>query len=86
MPCHEGLVAYLKDLGVWTKAHDIRQKENQELVDRYAAAYQECMRLADEKKIWVARESEEWVNLWQNRRKFLPEFKAFFDLPETTKT
>ena len=86
MPCHEGLIAYLKDLGVWTKAHDIRQKENQELVDRYAAAYQECMRLADEKKIWVARESEEWVNLWQNRRKFLPEFKAFFDLPETTKT
>lgn len=81
LPCHEGLIAYLKEVGVWTPAHDQRQRENQALVDRYAVAYQECMRRADENKIWVARESQEWVRFWHDCRKSLPEFKAFYDLP-----
>ena len=83
MPCHEGLIAYLKDVGVWTKAHDIRQKENQELVDRYTTAYQECMWLADEKRIWVSRENKEWVNFWTDYKKAnLYEFKQFDSLPK----
>jgi hypothetical protein len=83
LPCHEGLIEYLKDIGVWTKAHDIRQRENQELVDRYAAAYLECMFVADEKQIWVARESEEWVKLWNDYRKAnLRDFVLFEDLPK----
>jgi hypothetical protein len=85
LPCHEGLISYLKDLGLWTKAHDVRQRENKDLVDRYAAAYQECMWQADEKKIWVARESEEWVRFWTDYRQAnLPEFKLFDDLPGAT--
>ncbi|MFA5315902.1 MAG: TAXI family TRAP transporter solute-binding subunit [Dehalococcoidales bacterium] len=83
LPCHEGLIEYLKDIGVWTKAHDIRQKENQELIDRYAAAYQQCMWEADEKKIWVARENDDWIKLWDDYRKAnLQEFVPFEDLPK----
>jgi hypothetical protein len=85
LPCHEGLISYLKDISLWTPAHDTRQRENQELVDRYAAAYQECMWVADEKKIWVARESEEWVKLWSDYKKAnLREFVPFDDLPGVT--
>lgn len=83
LPCHDGTVAYLKDIGLWTKAHEIRQAENKELVDRYAAAYKQCMCEADEKKIWVARENEEWVKFWNDYRKAnLPEFKLFDNLPQ----
>jgi hypothetical protein len=82
LPCHDGLISYLKDKGLWTKANDLRQRQNRELVDRYAAAYQECMRQADEKRIWVARESEEWVKLWQKYKKAnLEEIVPFDDLP-----
>lgn len=85
LPAHEGLISYLKDLGLWTKAHELRQRQNRELVDRYAAAYQECMWRADEKKIWVARENGEWVRFWDDYRKAnLPEFKPFDDLPAVT--
>jgi hypothetical protein len=85
LPCHEGLVSYLKDIGLWTKAHDVRQAENKDLVDRYAAAYQQCQWEADNKKIWVARESEEWVKFWSDYKKAnLPEFKHFDDLPKVT--
>jgi hypothetical protein len=83
MPCHEGLIAYLKDLGLWTRAHVLRQKENQDLVDRYAKAYKECMWLADEKRIWVARENKEWIKFWTDYRKAnLPEFTQFDSLPK----
>ncbi|MFH0942427.1 MAG: hypothetical protein V1823_05365 [Chloroflexota bacterium] len=85
LPCHEGLIPYLKEIGVWTKAHDKRQKENQELVDGYADGYLKCMWQADEKKIWVARENEEWVKFWNDYKKAnLREFKLFEDLPKVT--
>lgn len=82
IPCHEGLVAYLKDVGLWTSAHDLRQHQNRTLVDRYAAAYQDCMRQADDQHIWVARENDAWVNFWTDYRQAnLPGFKLFEDLP-----
>lgn len=87
IPCHQGLISYLKDLGLWTQAHERRQRENQDLVDRYVAAYQECIRRADEKKIWVNRDNEEWVKFWTDYRKAnLPEFRHFADLAGETAT
>jgi hypothetical protein len=83
LPCHEGLIVYLKEIGVWTKAHDIRQKENENLVDAYAEGYLECMRQADEKKVWVARENDEWINFWNAYRKAnLKELLPFDGLPK----
>jgi hypothetical protein len=82
LPCHEGTISYLRDIGIWTKAHDMRQAENESLVDQYAMAYQQCMWEADRQKIWVARESEEWVKFWNDYKKSnLPELKLFDDLP-----
>ena len=82
-PCHEGMIKYLKEIGLWTKGHEVRHAENKDLVDRYAAAYQKCQWDADNKKILVARENEEWVQLWSDYKKAnLPEFKLFEDLPK----
>ena len=82
MPCHEGLITYLKELGVWTPAHDKRQAENIALVDRYIAEFRKVMTLADEKSIWVSPESPEWVEMWNDyKAKNIPPFILFEDLP-----
>ncbi|RJQ40986.1 MAG: hypothetical protein C4555_00695, partial [Dehalococcoidia bacterium] len=35
VPCHEGLIMYLKDLGLWTAKHERRHKKNLDLLTRY---------------------------------------------------
>lgn len=69
LPCHEGLVAYLKDIGIWTKADDLRQLQNQNLVDRCVTTYEGCLKQADESKIRVTPENREWLDLWADYRK-----------------
>ncbi|RJQ40754.1 MAG: hypothetical protein C4555_00990 [Dehalococcoidia bacterium] len=69
IPCHEGLIRYLKELGRWTDAHQKRQKQNVDLIDRYCAASQKAMWLADEKGIVVAVDNPEWVELWKSFKK-----------------
>lgn len=84
IPCHDGLVAYLRDLGLWTDAHQRRQEANVTLIDRYRRAYQEALELADEKLIVVGPDSAEWLKLWENykREAHLPGFRVFRDLNE----
>lgn len=79
LPCHEGLVAYLKDLGLWTEAHQRRHQGNVSLIDRYCQAYQTALRMADEKLLPVAPDNEEWLRLWQDyqRELGLTEFRVF---------
>lgn len=76
-PCHDGLIKYLKQLGLWTDAHEQRQKQNVDLVDRYFKASREAMWLADEKSIVVSHDNPEWIGLWENYKKEqrLPLFK-----------
>jgi hypothetical protein len=69
IPCHDGLIKYLKELGLWTDAHQERHKVNVDLVTRYCVATQEAMWLADEKQIVVSAENPEWVELWENYKK-----------------
>ena len=69
IPCHDGLIKYLKELGLWTAAHEERHKVNVDLVTRYCVATQEAQWLADEKQIIVAAENPEWVELWENYKK-----------------
>jgi len=83
IPCHEGLIKYLKELGLWTEAHQRRQKKNVELVTRYCEAYQKVMEEADEKWISVVPENKEWLDLWENYKAAnLPPFKLFNNLEE----
>ncbi|RJQ37052.1 MAG: hypothetical protein C4555_06980 [Dehalococcoidia bacterium] len=76
LPCHPGLVRYLEELGLWTEAHQRRQKENIALVDRYREAYRAAIDIADDKEIVVSPDSEKWLALWESRKKALglPDF------------
>jgi TRAP-type uncharacterized transport system substrate-binding protein len=69
IPCHDGLVKYLRELGLWTDAHEERQKGNVDLVTRYCIASREAMWLADEKRIVVSQDNQEWIDLWENYKK-----------------
>lgn len=68
LPCHDGLVKYLKELGLWTAAHEKRNQQNVNMVDRYCRASQEAMWEADEKDIVVARDNPQWTKLWENHK------------------
>jgi len=70
-PCHDGLIKYLKELGLWTSAHEKRQQENFHLLDRYCEAAQKAMWLADAKGIVVSKDSPEWAALWGNYKREL---------------
>ncbi|MFA5315901.1 MAG: TAXI family TRAP transporter solute-binding subunit [Dehalococcoidales bacterium] len=84
LPCHEGLIKYVKELGLWTDAHEKRNKENEDTVARYCEASQAAMWLADEKGIVVNRDNPEWVTLWENYKKELG-LKPFDFLPSLGK-
>jgi hypothetical protein len=83
IPCHEGLIEYLKELKIWTKAHDIRQKENTALIDRYRESYPKAIEQADDKQIVVDPKNPDWQKFWAEYKKKLkiPDFKLFDDLP-----
>ena len=69
IPCHDGLINYLKELGLWTDDHAKRHKENIELINGYCKANQEAMLLADENAIVVSADNPEWITLWENYKK-----------------
>lgn len=77
IPCHDGLIEYLRELGLWSDAHEERQRENLALVDRYCEASLEAMWLADDRSIVVSADNPQWMSLWENfkKEKGLPRFK-----------
>jgi len=79
LPCHEGLVAYLEELGLWTEAHQRRQQENVALINRYCQAYQKALKMADQKLVPVSPDNEAWLKLWEGYKEeqSLPDFRAF---------
>lgn len=84
IPAHDGLIKYLKEKGLWTAAHDVRQAQNIELVTSFVEAYQEAIYMADDQGIAVDPENEEWIELWENYKKQLglPKIKMYVDLEE----
>jgi len=82
IPLHDGTVRYLEEKGLWTEAHEKRQQQNIELIDRYIAAYQAAIILADDKGIDVDPENKAWLELWESykRELGLPRFKMFMGL------
>lgn len=71
IPCHDGLIKYLKELKLWTPEHEKRQKQNVDLINRYCEAWQEAIWLADDKEIVVSAGNQEWVDLWESYKKDL---------------
>jgi TRAP transporter TAXI family solute receptor len=82
MPLHEGLVRYLKELGIWTPAHDKRQAENILLFTRYVDAYDEAKQMARDQGIEISPLNRDWIDLWENHKKELgiPEIRMFTGL------
>lgn len=68
-PVHPGTIRYLKEIGQWTEADELRQEYNVNLVNRYIQAFQEAIKIADEKELWVNPANEEWLELWENYKK-----------------
>ena len=68
LPVHEGTIKYLKEVGKWGAEEDALQKANIELVNAYYEAYQEAVRMADEKGIKVDPQNEEWTKFWDDYR------------------
>ncbi|NVM23733.1 MAG: TAXI family TRAP transporter solute-binding subunit [Desulfobacterales bacterium] len=71
IPIHEGVVRYLKEKGLWTAENESRQEKYTALVDQYVEAYEDAIKMADEKGIEVDPENEEWVQLWTDYKKEL---------------
>jgi len=82
IPCHRGLITYLKEKGQWTAAHTARQKQNSRLVGTYHRAYQRTLEKADAAGIFVNPENESWTKLWARRRRKLTPLKLHADLPD----
>ena len=69
VPCHEGLIRYLKELDLWTPAHEKRQAENVELIQRHVTEYDRAIRLADEAEINVDPQNEKWQQFWLEHKR-----------------
>jgi len=84
VPCHEGLIRYLKEKDLWRPTHEERQTKNVELLDRYCKAYQQAKDMADEKGMPVNPDNAEWITFWENHKKSLglPPIKLFKSLTE----
>ncbi len=84
IPVHEGLIAYLKEKGLWTDFHERRNQANNALVERYCEAYQKAVEAADARHMTISPDNAEWVKFWQDYRKQagLPGFRIFDSLTE----
>jgi hypothetical protein len=65
LPVHDGAIRFAKEKGLWTAAHDARQKYNLWLLDQYKKAYKATIDEADKKGIKVDPENKEWLALWE---------------------
>jgi len=83
VPLHDGAVKYLEEKGLWTADHEKRRQQNIALLDRYLAAYQEALYLADSSKIKVDPANEVWLELWEKykRELGLPKFRLHTTFP-----
>lgn len=79
VPIHDGTIRYLKEIGKWTAADDLWNAEAKKLTARYVEAWRQATSRAHERKIRIAHDSKEWVELWGSVTKDIPEFKVRLD-------
>jgi len=83
IPAHDGLIAYLKDLRLWTPKHDKRQRKNLDILNRYVTDYQKLIWAADDAGLEVRPENDKWVAMWESYRdKVLPPIKLWAGLDD----
>ncbi len=82
IPVHEGLIAYLDELGLWSDAHQRRNQENIALADAYCDAWAEALDRADESGVPVTSDNPDRLALWAEVKtgRTLPKVKMFLGL------
>ncbi len=65
LPVHDGAIRFAKEKGLWTAAHDARQKYNLWLLEQYKKAYKAAIDEADKKGIKVDPQNKQWLDLWK---------------------
>ena len=82
LPLHDGAVKYLEEKGLWTAAHELRRQQNIDLITKWIEAYETAIDQADQQRISVNPQNEEWTKFWEDYKKAqnLPHFKFFTDL------
>jgi TRAP-type uncharacterized transport system substrate-binding protein len=69
VPCHDGLIKYLKEIGKWTPAHDRRQKQNIAIVTVWVNGYNDAIKQAEGKGMKIIPTNKDWVDFWNNYKK-----------------
>ncbi|MEW6141989.1 MAG: TAXI family TRAP transporter solute-binding subunit [Chloroflexota bacterium] len=80
-PVHPGTIKYLKEVGMWKPADDLRNEYNQKLMDWYIELFPKGVAAAKAQGIAVTGTSEPWFNFWQNYKKSsgIPPYKTMTD-------
>ncbi|MCX8126689.1 MAG: hypothetical protein N3E40_06105 [Dehalococcoidia bacterium] len=63
-PVHEGTITYLKEIGLWKQADDVRQEYNQKLMDSYCELWEVAISGGRRRGILPDHKSSAWVSLW----------------------
>ena len=81
IPLHEGVIRYMKEIGKWGPADDVRQEYNVKLVDMYTDLYAQAIKKADQEGISVGPQNEDWMALWNEFKKKsgFPRFRIMSD-------
>jgi len=69
IPVHPGLQRFLKEKGVWTPAHEERNKFNMAWIQEYINVWNEALEKAKSQGISVDPLNEKWLALWENLKK-----------------
>ena len=62
-PAHEGAVRYFKELGLWTDAMEKQNNAKIAIIDAWVEGYAKAITEADDKKIKIDPENQEWIDL-----------------------
>ena len=73
LPMADGVIKYLKEIGLWSAEDDKRNKEAAELMDKHVEAWNKASAEAQRKKIKIDANNPEWVDLFKKHKSGLPE-------------
>lgn len=85
LPAHDGLVRYLREKGLWTADHELRQQRNAALLDTYTEAYAEALDQARARNLVIEADNPEWIYFWETYKsdRDIPKLQMFVGLDLT---
>lgn len=68
-PVHPGTIRYLKEIGIWTAADELRHEYNQKIMDWYCELWDTATAEAARQGIVVKHDNDRWIKLWEEQKK-----------------